>query len=675
MEAVEIFLSFLRESDVPAVANPATALCIAACQWAEMGLCGLNQLRPVFGNPRISQLVLDNWKGVFAWTSFMFHACVQALDKHDKRRADATRMISLVWYTLCCREGPLYEKIVSTPTVIELAMQLWLEEDEAKLAARSQSSTASLLLGSILRKLEHLDRALAAVDGKTDVVTKLAIGRLKRVLDARPLNPVNLVAHLSAISALSIVSHPLRYAFLSAKVLSYVTRALGPIATNIAKSHGRDSEAFVQVMTCAFSIQYNLSISENNFIWISQAVGAGLLTHFADCSPYLSRLKPIDLEKVLSIIDETLPAYTGYRSVLEAMEPSMNRINRGPKRRKIMDSPAKDAWLAFEKLYNERMAYLSLYRSIDSGGPSPLPVYLDSRPSARQPKVCDNPQVSERDILPKTYMLISSQVSANSWRGGDTEVLGMPCYILLFKGSIKHCHFLPCLNTLLSAMPGRCMEIWKSQGNVYTQAARKDWSVQISLAQETIAHCCTEGKQEIISGRDVTFFNHCAVLDARRNIASIIEEANRKYPGTPYHHLIIEVDFSVIPTAFHIQSVEEFDFNRCTVDGSRARSQALIERVQEVPGTLALVSPTVSVGPIYRWSSMVSVPYDVWQCFPGSEPPELAGRQRPSDLGLSSLTVRQSHGSTNITETRMYEEAMRDVQEVWKRERLLLRND
>ncbi|KAI0733893.1 hypothetical protein C8Q72DRAFT_880611 [Fomitopsis betulina] len=624
VEAVEIFLSFLRESDVPAVANPATALCIAACQWAEMGLCGLNQLRPVFGNPRISQLVLDNWKGVFAWTSFMFHACVQALDKHDKRRADATRMISLVWYTLCCREGPLYEKIVSTPTVIELAMQLWLEEDEAKLAARSQSSTASLLLGSILRKLEHLDRALAAVDGKTDVVTKLAIGRLKRVLDARPLNPVNLVAHLSAISALSIVSHPLRYAFLSAKVLSYVTRALGPIATNIAKSHGRDSEAFVQVMTCAFSIQYNLSISENKFIWISQAVGAGLLTHFADCSPYLSRLKPIDLEKVLSIIDETLPAYTGYRSVLEAMEPSMNRINRGPKRRKIMDSPAKDAWLAFEKLYNERMAYLSLYRSIDSGGPSPLPVYLDSRPSARQPKVCDNPQCRRT--------------------AGEAEIRKCSACLATFYCS-KQCQ----------------VAAWK-YGNHKEMCILKQ--------RERI-----EGKQEIISGRDVTFFNHCAVLDARRNIASIIEEANRKYPGTPYHHLIIEVDFSVIPTAFHIQSVEEFDFNRCTVDGSRARSQALIERVQEVPGTLALVSPTVSVGPIYRWSSMVSVPYDVWQCFPGSEPPELAGRQRPSDLGLSSLTVRQSHGSTNITETRMYEEAMRDVQEVWKRERLLLRND
>ena len=359
-DVVDLILSFLPESDVPAQANPVTAFCQAA-HWAHIGLSGINQLGPALDDPSIVQRVIKGWIAIFKWSVFMFFARVQELDKGDKRRAHAIKLISSVWYTLCSRQGPLREKITSTMMSIELAIKLWLEEDDTALG--EDPSPAALLLGRTLRTKEHLDRVLVAVNGKAGAITKVAIARLKRVLDTRPLNPSRLDAELSAINALSIMlSHPLRHAFLGANVIWYATSALGPISADMASSH---DSMFLDAMSTAFLIVYNHLDSTDGFTWVSQAVGAGLLTYFAGCSQYFSRLHPIDLDRVQLLVSQKLPPYLVYRSVLEAMTPSMNRINEGSKRTNILSSPAKDTWLAFETLYNERVAYLTHSRSLD----------------------------------------------------------------------------------------------------------------------------------------------------------------------------------------------------------------------------------------------------------------------------------------------------------------------
>lgn len=375
-DAVEVILTFLPESDIPVVANRVTAF-YPATQWAEIALVGLHQFGPEFEDPRISQRILDKWDRIFKWTAFMFFARVQALDKSDKRRAEAIRLISLALYSLCARRGPLYDKIASTPTCIELAMRLWLEEDQAALG--EDSSTTAFLLHTMLTRPEHLNRALTTVDGKADAITKIAMVRLKRVLDARPLNPTNLTAHFSAMDAFSrIVPHPLRFAFLGENALWYATRALGPISTNLAKT--THDPSFIHAMMSAILIPYNHMDSPNSFIWVSQAVGAGLLTYFADCSPYFPGLEPNVLEFARHLIHRLCP-HTVYRSVLEAMEPSMKRMYEGSKRKKIMDSPTKDTWLVLEGLYNERVAYLNHSRPVDG-----------------ELRVCDNIKVRDFEL-------------------------------------------------------------------------------------------------------------------------------------------------------------------------------------------------------------------------------------------------------------------------------------
>ena len=421
---MDLALSFLPESDVPGLANSVTAFCQAS-HWAQIGLSGLTQLGPALDSPVIVQRIIKGWNAIFKWSIFMFFARVQGLDKEDKRRAHAIKLIPSVWYTLCSRQGPLRDKITSTPMSIELAIKLWLEEDDTALGAQDPSPTA-LLLGRMIRTKEHLDRVLAAVNGKADAITKIAIARLKRVLDARPLNPTCLDAQLSAINALSIMHlHPLRHAFLGANIIWHATSALGPISTDMATSH---DPMFLDAMSTAFLIVYNHLDSTDGFTWVSQAVGAGLLTYFADCSQYFSRLHPIDLERVLLLIQRKLPPYTVYRSVLEAMEASMSRINEGPKRRKIMSSPAKDAWLAFEKLYNVRTAYLNHSRSIDG-----------------RLRGCDNIKVRVPRPLLDEVCLNRLKVSEEGRQGRGTEVLGMSHYILLLQGLARH----PCSRSLL----------------------------------------------------------------------------------------------------------------------------------------------------------------------------------------------------------------------------------
>ena len=135
--------------------------------------------------------------------------------------------------------------------------------------------------------------------------------------------------------------------------------------------------------------------------------------------------------------------------------------------------------------------------------------------------------------------------------------------------------------------------------------------------------------------RNIKFFYSCAILDARRNIASLIDQANKKYSGKPYYDLIISVDITVIPTAYTLQPIEEYDFGRCTMNGppTRARTEAMVEKVQKHPGMFSLVATTVVVGLTVR-SFMAVVPYDVWQGFVGGEPPpELVSLERASHSG------------------------------------------
>lgn len=91
---------------------------------------------------------------------------------------------------------------------------------------------------------------------------------------------------------------------------------------------------------------------------MSQAIGAGLLSAFCDCSPFFDKLDPDDLEMVLGVLGDILPRYCVYRSVIQTMDEPMRKIDGGAQKERVMRSIAKDVWFKFFKLVRVRVLVL-----------------------------------------------------------------------------------------------------------------------------------------------------------------------------------------------------------------------------------------------------------------------------------------------------------------------------
>jgi len=205
-------------------------------------------------------------------------------------------------------------------------------------------------------KKEQLDRVLKMAGGKAAEIAKLSLSRLKTALKASPVNGTHLTMYLDFINSLSREpEHPLRHALLGANVIWIVTSALTTISIQV--NLGRDL-AFLDAMVAALGYLTNCLDSTDGFTWVSQSIGAGLLTSFVDCSPHFSKLDPEDLDMVLRLVKSILPRYAVYRSVLEAMNAPMRKIDKGPQRNRVRNSVAKDAWIPFFAFCADRMELL-----------------------------------------------------------------------------------------------------------------------------------------------------------------------------------------------------------------------------------------------------------------------------------------------------------------------------
>ncbi|THH02693.1 hypothetical protein EW026_g228 [Hermanssonia centrifuga] len=245
--------------------------------------------------------------------------------------------------------------MVKTPATIETATKLWLEEDVWSGPSEMNVPAGSCVLGNLLKYAEYdtLERVLKVTGRNSDEVAKLAVGRLKRAVAASPLIGQHLTIYVDFICSLSRSSkHAFRNALLSANVIWNITTALVKISTVINAT--RDL-SFLDAMVSGFGYLYNCLESSDGFTWVSQAIGAGLLQAFVDCSPQFSKLSPKDLRMVLDIFEKILPRYLVYRSIVEALDGPMRKLDDGPSKNRVTKSAAKDVWHAFHKLASERI--------------------------------------------------------------------------------------------------------------------------------------------------------------------------------------------------------------------------------------------------------------------------------------------------------------------------------
>lgn len=66
--------------------------------------------------------------------------------------------------------------------------------------------------------------------------------------------------------------------------------------------------------------------STDGFTWVIQAVGAGLLPAFCDCSSYFSKFDSDQSKYITGIFAKVVPTYLGYKSDIEAVEVSLQQL-------------------------------------------------------------------------------------------------------------------------------------------------------------------------------------------------------------------------------------------------------------------------------------------------------------------------------------------------------------
>lgn len=108
---------------------------------------------------------------------------------------------------------------------------------------------------------------------------------------------------------------------------------------------------------------------------------------------------------------------------------------------------------------------------------------------------------------------------------------------------------------------------------------------------------CTEGRPESISKRDAAFFHHLSIRDARRHLPRLRSLGKEKFPGTPFHGLVVCIDYTECPAVFSVKRLEGYSPGETTgTTNSQARNDALIEKVQQNSEKYTLIESIVSCG-------------------------------------------------------------------------------
>lgn len=236
-----------------------------------------------------------------------------------------------------------------------MATKLWLLEEEVPTPSSVDIPVCTMALDSFLRRADEpsLNRALAAAGGKPDQVAKIALKRLHAEIRKPKIDGISSAISTDLVCQFSRSSdHPFRHAFLIQNTISIVTKNISTITAQMKKFGNLN---LLDVIVACFGYLRNCLESTNGFTWVAQAIKAGLLSAFIDCSPYFSKMDLGDRTMVLSILESIVPQYLVFRTVINDVHAALTIFRASPDSGKV-SRIAKDIWHTFECLADERKA-------------------------------------------------------------------------------------------------------------------------------------------------------------------------------------------------------------------------------------------------------------------------------------------------------------------------------
>ncbi|KZT09065.1 uncharacterized protein LAESUDRAFT_712628 [Laetiporus sulphureus 93-53] len=525
-EILDVFLRHLHETRVPAQApNSATRYWLSAVL-AYTAMYGLNRIHRKY--PFLLNKMASAWPGVLQWSVFFFSGTVTYEERIDSKRRGTIEQIA----SAC----------------IETAAKLWMEESEGPLSPNEGLPTTLLMIENLLKlaDAERLDRVIKAAGGNASIIAKLSLSRLQDTLTSKSVQRLTLAMYLRLLCHLSCspcFTHPMLAALLSENVIWTVTKALLVISVYV-------------------DLTIHVSACHDGFTWVSQAVGAGLLHAWVDCSPQFDSLDSGNQKMFFDVVGDVLSRYMVYLSVVEAVNASMSKIRETQKER-VRRSLAKDVWDDFVKLSAERFRIL---RRLDA---------------QKGQHMCSNENVRRHALSDASYA-DSILVSYSRHEGADPAMFGVSYNVLLLK---EEC-----------------------QANDWKEGDHKN-------ACKLTRQGRKEGRPNGISKRDVAFLRLLAMTDSRKHLPLLRELAKREFSDTPLPELAVCIDYTVVPPAYTLKLLKTYeidDANEMSLH-ARARQDGMIEKVREISIRRTLIEGTIVSGSVVCYALMhTNGTHDFW---------------------------------------------------------------
>ncbi|KAG9220371.1 hypothetical protein CCMSSC00406_0006636 [Pleurotus cornucopiae] len=331
-------------------------------EMAFLALMGIVKAAHLLHDPSPhSDAIIRAWPGVFKWSVFFFSVDIQRPGVEQDAKFFMQDLIAATWFTFT-RVDRIAAIMAETSGAIELMMELFFLEGSIPQMSIVNHPNAAATLDSMLHEAEDvwgtLDRVVATANGDAERIARVALSRLRTAANGpgfeTPIGgaALNLMCRLCRRRG-----HPLLYAFLHHNAIATVTK----VAASAARAYMKTgNDGVIPALVGSFGFVANCLESTDGFTWVTIAMQSGLIQAFLEVSILLPTL-PVecDGDMILAIFKVILPKYLIYRSVVQAADGAMRKVESNPASKWVSQTPAKDVWHNFKRVAFERRALVA----------------------------------------------------------------------------------------------------------------------------------------------------------------------------------------------------------------------------------------------------------------------------------------------------------------------------
>ncbi|KAF4599144.1 hypothetical protein EYR40_006234 [Pleurotus pulmonarius] len=358
---LDVFFMHLRPERTPTEATVPNRLTPVA-EMAFLALMGIVKAAHLLHDPSPhSDAIIRAWPGVFKWSAFFFSVDIQRPGVEQDAKFFMQDLIAATWYTFT-RVDRIAVIMAATPGAIELITELFFLEGSIPQMSIVNHPNAAATLDSMLHEAEDvsgtLDRVVATANGDAERIARVTLSRLRIAVNGPGFETtiggvaLNLMCRLCRRRG-----HPLLYAFLHHNAIAAATK----VAASSARAYMKTgNDGVIPALISSFGFVANCLESTDGFTWVTVAMQSGLIQAFLEVSILLPTL-PMDCDRdmILAIFKVIVPKYLIYRSVVQAVDGAMRKVESNPASKWVSQTPAKDVWHNFKRVALERRALVA----------------------------------------------------------------------------------------------------------------------------------------------------------------------------------------------------------------------------------------------------------------------------------------------------------------------------